>query len=229
MSQKPINMTFYHMDNCGHCVRFEDTWKSLKELNQSNIGFNDINSNDMNPSTKVAGNPVLGFPTIAIDVLGKEYDYSGERSQTAILGFIRDRLRNRVDGVETELSDSSAQVGGDSEPGAAADVEETDVEETDAEKAVPEDAPEATPEEDGTEKPEDEEAEDVEDAEDVETAEVAVVAGPTEADTSPKRNNIFSADEGEPVEPPQGGGMSELDRLLVQEISTMTDHPLYNL
>lgn len=212
MSQKPINMTFYHMNNCGHCVRFEDTWKSLKGLNQSNIGFNDINSNDMDPNTKVAGNPVLGFPTIAIDVLGKEYDYSGERSQTAILGFIRDRLRNRVDGVETELSDSSVQVGGDSEPEAAADAEE-DGTEDDAEGAVEEPVEEPVVEDDS-------------DAE-----EKAGPVEPAETDASPKASpkNIFSIDDEKTIELPQEGGMSELDRLLVQEISTMTDHPLYNL
>lgn len=219
MSQKPINMTFYHMNNCGHCVRFEDTWESLKSLNQSNIGFNDINSNDMDPNTKVAGNPILGFPTIAIDVLGKEYDYSGERSQTAILGFIRDRLRNRVDGVETELSDSSAQVGGDSEP-----------ETVDAEEAVPEDDAEDDAE-NAVEEPVEEPIEEPVVEDDSDAEEKAGPVEPAETDASPKASpkNIFSADDEKPIELPQEGGMSELDRLLVQEISTMTDHPLYNL
>jgi hypothetical protein len=110
MSTKPIMITLFHMKNCIHCDDFMPVWKNLCKMQQSNIGFRDYESgqvDSLGSDATINGKPILGFPTIKIAVMNKQYNYGEDRTETAILEFIRNKLKDQVNGVMSETESES--------------------------------------------------------------------------------------------------------------------------
>jgi thiol-disulfide isomerase/thioredoxin len=97
---KPINITLFHADWCGHCVNFMPTFEAMKNNKQANmnIGFNKVSdielANLQKNKRQINGVDIEGFPTIKIDIQGNTYNYMGERTQEKIYNFILDKLES---------------------------------------------------------------------------------------------------------------------------------------
>jgi thiol-disulfide isomerase/thioredoxin len=91
-SKKPIEITLFHADWCGYCVKFGPDWKKIKsnklaskivdfaEYEESNIG-------KLDKSTRTIDNQDVrkfGYPCIKIRVNDKVYRYEGARSEPEI-------------------------------------------------------------------------------------------------------------------------------------------------
>ena len=85
------NLTFYSMEGCPHCARFESTWEELKERvpKETCIGTcRKIDSKD----AEVGKNGVSGFPTLMLCDANNEkvVEHQGERSADALVKFCKD-------------------------------------------------------------------------------------------------------------------------------------------
>ena len=85
------SLTFYSMEGCPHCTRFQSTWEELKEKvpKETCIGTcRKIDSKD----SEVGKNGVSGFPTIMLCDGNNEkvVEYQGERSADALIKFCKD-------------------------------------------------------------------------------------------------------------------------------------------
>ncbi|MBA43192.1 MAG: hypothetical protein CMF62_04175 [Magnetococcales bacterium] len=78
----------YYADWCGHCVRFKPKWNDItKELNSKGIEtmayeydtFRDVMEKEN----------IKSFPTIKINMNGKKFVYSGERTLEGIMNAIK--------------------------------------------------------------------------------------------------------------------------------------------
>ena len=242
---KPIKITLFHMTDCIHCDNFEPVWKNLSSAQQKNIAFADYERQEMESlgaEATINGKVIAGFPTIKVNVMDREYDYKGERSETSILTFVRDKLSNRLNGVESEKESERSEMsvltdlaGGDHSSTeqamrGGADGEEGDGEEGETSEVGAAEATETT--------------EVTETTEEVDLSTLADESSPNNdspkaspKDDSPKaspKKNIFSTDESEPAntgsESAQAGGdfrMSEFDRLLMKEINVLSEIPRF--
>jgi hypothetical protein len=242
-SSKPIKITLFHMTDCIHCDNFKPEWEKLSSTSQKNIAFADFESGSMgNMSDQyqtINGVPIMGYPTIKIEVLDKEYDYGDKRDQTAILEFVRDKLKNRISGIETEVvgeteidrgTSDEVQFGGQDGEGYGEGDGEGENEE------ASEGTSNAEPEED-RESSEDNEEGSPKDNEDQSHAGPVdvLVSLDTESETKTKSeqnggaNPISSSIFSKPVTRMADNDfrMSEFDRLLVKEIDIMSDMPFF--
>jgi hypothetical protein len=228
------------MENCIHCDHFMPVWKKLSGSEQKNIGFAEYERSQLDSAGDegtVNGKPVMGFPTIKINVMDREYNYQGERTETAILGFVRDKLKNRFNGVESEVesersdrslfsemaggnsSSENVQFGGQGDEGEnrSPNVEEEDDGENETE-ATTEDVVISSEDEEGEEGENDTLKGGTNTSED----DVSTVEPPADSE---KYSSIFAKRD---VEEQTGGGdfrMSEFDRLLMKEINILSELP----
>lgn len=99
-SEKPVKITLFHAEWCGHCVDFKPTWEKMKESKEAwkNIEFEEHEAGTLGSLSenekKVNGEDIIGFPTIRINIFEKEYNYKGSRDQDEIFGFVLDHLKN---------------------------------------------------------------------------------------------------------------------------------------
>ena len=95
---KPVNVTLFHATWCGHCKNFMPEWKRLLEIPKlsHNIDFVDYESSTLDqvdqPIKTINGEPIAGYPTIKVSVLGKEYEYDDQRKVSNILQFIKNKI-----------------------------------------------------------------------------------------------------------------------------------------
>jgi hypothetical protein len=61
-------LTYYRMEGCPHCERFDKAWKEFKSKNNSNVGWREVKSDD----PECQSNGVKGFPTILLTNSKKE-------------------------------------------------------------------------------------------------------------------------------------------------------------
>ena len=104
--KKPVQITLYFADWCGHCIKFKPTWEEMKTYkNQHSEMFKNIELaefeskklRDLKKKDKtINGLPIEGYPTIKIEIRGKEYNYEEERSPSAIYKYIIDTLKKEV-------------------------------------------------------------------------------------------------------------------------------------
>lgn len=101
-NDKPIKITLFHMNGCGPCKAFKSEWEKLSANTQKNICFSEYESMQLGglPESEktINGEEIAGFPTIKINIFDKEYDYAKERTQLGILEFVRDMLKNKMNG-----------------------------------------------------------------------------------------------------------------------------------
>ncbi len=99
-SSKPVKITLFHAEWCGHCVDFKPTWGKMKENKEAwkNIDFEEYEAGTLSTlpekTKKVNGEDIIGFPTIKIKIFEKEYNYKGSRDQDDIFEFVLDHLKN---------------------------------------------------------------------------------------------------------------------------------------
>jgi hypothetical protein len=83
MSKKkeiPKKLTFYYTDWCHYCTEFKPIWHLLR--NKLSIPAFEVNCSYMeNP-------PVHSFPTIMLDINGRQIEYVGDRTIEGITDFI---------------------------------------------------------------------------------------------------------------------------------------------
>jgi thiol-disulfide isomerase/thioredoxin len=97
--KKPITITLFHADWCGHCKNFMETWESMKndEHARKKIEFKDYESEELgnldDETNRINGSLIDSFPTIKISILQKEYDYVGERTDRDIYSFIINKIK----------------------------------------------------------------------------------------------------------------------------------------
>jgi thiol-disulfide isomerase/thioredoxin len=102
-SNSPIQITLFHADWCGHCKRFMPTWEKMRNCEKAKkfINFIDYESQQMNKLPHnvrtINGEKIEGFPSIKIEIMGKEYNYMNGRSTNDIYEFIVDSLRDTLD------------------------------------------------------------------------------------------------------------------------------------
>jgi thiol-disulfide isomerase/thioredoxin len=86
-----VNVTLFHADWCGHCQSFKPTWKKLvSHYHNSNVNLKSVESNDpsYNKLAHINGEGVRGYPTIKLEYNGVEKEYSGERTEKALISAI---------------------------------------------------------------------------------------------------------------------------------------------
>jgi thiol-disulfide isomerase/thioredoxin len=82
--------TFWKMEGCPHCVRFEETYSALKaEFEALGVRFRAVSD-----LSEARSKGVTAFPTLELAVAGRAPErYSGPRTQKAISEFIKERVR----------------------------------------------------------------------------------------------------------------------------------------
>lgn len=103
--KKPIKITLFHANWCGHCTGFMPTWENMRadESSQKNIEYEEyeesaIGALDESMRT-VNGRDVrsFGYPTIKITVNDKDYVYEGRRTTDDIYKSILEEIRESQD------------------------------------------------------------------------------------------------------------------------------------
>ena len=56
------SLTYYRMEGCPHCARFDSAWQDFKSKNDSNVAARKVDSKD----PECQQNGVQGFPTILL-------------------------------------------------------------------------------------------------------------------------------------------------------------------
>ena len=100
-ADKKAVVVLIHAKWCGHCLRLEPEWKSMKESLDNNVNqhiiFEEIESADLDTKlplvskTYMNGKPLeyRGFPTIGSIRNGKFESYGGGRSTPELLQWVR--------------------------------------------------------------------------------------------------------------------------------------------
>jgi thiol-disulfide isomerase/thioredoxin len=86
MTKKNIDkVVLYHAKWCGHCIRFQDSWKKLKEdLKELNIETDEYEETQYQDRMKKEN--ILGYPTIRFyKSSGEHKDYEGARENKLII------------------------------------------------------------------------------------------------------------------------------------------------
>lgn len=109
--KKPIKITLFHANWCGHCTNFMPTWETMKsdETSHKNIDFEEYEEEAIGKLSdnerSINGRDVrsFGYPTIKINVNDSEYIYEGRRTIDDIYGSILEEIKQMsgVDGTVT--------------------------------------------------------------------------------------------------------------------------------
>ena len=91
-SKKPIEITLFHANWCGYCVKFGPDWEKIKsnKLASKIVDFADheeSNIENLDKSARTINNQDVrsfGYPCIKIRVNDKVYRYEGARSEPEI-------------------------------------------------------------------------------------------------------------------------------------------------
>jgi len=99
-TKKPIKITLFHANWCGHCVKFMPVWEKMKEDENAtkNIDFEQYEESsikDLPDSVRIADGVDVrtkGWPTLKISVNGDEHFYEGSHKARDIYKFIIGQL-----------------------------------------------------------------------------------------------------------------------------------------
>ncbi len=95
---KPVKITLFYADWCTHCEDFLPKWQEMQKM--PNIDkkidfktYEEAKMIELPPSKQlINGEAIRGYPTIKIEISGKEFDYTGKRNAEAILIFIKTKI-----------------------------------------------------------------------------------------------------------------------------------------
>lgn len=95
-------VTLYYSNGCIHCVNFKPEWNNFRQLvdkQNLNIEYKEYEGGELSGKwPTINGQPIQGFPTLKLEVNGKEFEYDGERTAKAILTCIEE-MGGRVGGM----------------------------------------------------------------------------------------------------------------------------------
>lgn len=103
MSNKPVKVTLFHANWCGHCQNFMPIWNEMVENKNANknIEFLSIESAELDSLTdkekQINGEEIQGFPTIKITINNRDYNYQGTRETNDIYSFIIKKIKQGQD------------------------------------------------------------------------------------------------------------------------------------
>jgi hypothetical protein len=91
MAGKANNLTYYHMEGCPYCAKFDPVWEKVKEEVPSETCIKTCRKIDSKDS-ETGKNGVGGFPTIMLcdENNDKVAEFSGERSVDGIVAFCKE-------------------------------------------------------------------------------------------------------------------------------------------
>jgi thiol-disulfide isomerase/thioredoxin len=83
----PVSCTYYYMEECGHCKRFNPEWNTLVQTYTGPVKLRKVSATEAGDDLKKYN--ITGFPTILIiDDKGNYEDYTGPRTSQALIKFL---------------------------------------------------------------------------------------------------------------------------------------------
>lgn len=84
--EKP-NLTYYYMEQCGHCKRFTPAWDTFsKKYSNSNLNCNKVEASKKDSTIKIKG-----YPTVILSKPdGTKIEFNGERSENGLVSFLKE-------------------------------------------------------------------------------------------------------------------------------------------
>jgi len=85
----PTTLTYYYMENCGHCKRFNPEWDTFVQNYTGPVKLRKVEMNEAGGDLEKYN--ISGFPTIlAVDENGDKKDYDGPRTSEGLTKFLND-------------------------------------------------------------------------------------------------------------------------------------------
>ena len=83
----PATLTYYYMENCGHCKRFTPEWDTFVQNYTGQVKLRKVEMNEAGGDIEKYN--INGFPTIlAVDENGDKKDYDGPRTSEGLTKFL---------------------------------------------------------------------------------------------------------------------------------------------
>lgn len=83
----PATLTYYYMENCGHCKRFAPEWDTFVQNYTGPVKLRKVEMNEAGDDLEKYN--INGFPTIlAVDENGDKKDYDGPRTSEGLTKFL---------------------------------------------------------------------------------------------------------------------------------------------
>ena len=83
----PATLTYYYMENCGHCKRFAPEWDTFVQNYTGHVKLRKVEMNEAGDDLEKYN--ISGFPTIlAVDENGDKKDYDGPRTSEGLTKFL---------------------------------------------------------------------------------------------------------------------------------------------
>jgi len=83
----PVSCTYYYMEECGHCKRFNPEWNTFVQTYTGPVKLRKVSATEAGSELEKYG--ITGFPTILIvDENGDHEDYTGPRTSEALIKFL---------------------------------------------------------------------------------------------------------------------------------------------
>jgi thiol-disulfide isomerase/thioredoxin len=83
----PATLTYYYMEDCGHCKRFAPEWDTFVQNYTGPVKLRKVEMNEAGDDLKKYN--INGFPTIlAVDENGEAKDYDGPRTSEGLTKFL---------------------------------------------------------------------------------------------------------------------------------------------
>lgn len=83
----PVSCTYYYMEECGHCKRFNPEWETFVQSYTGPVKLRKVSATEAGGDLDKYG--ITGFPTILIvDENGDHEDYTGPRTSEALTKFL---------------------------------------------------------------------------------------------------------------------------------------------
>jgi len=89
---KSATVTYYYMDTCPHCKAMKPEWEKFKKMADGlSIVTKEISPESDPQAVRKAD--VSGFPTVHVDVNGKNNVYEGDRTGEALMTYVSGLLK----------------------------------------------------------------------------------------------------------------------------------------
>ncbi len=83
----PTTLTYYYMENCGHCKRFAPEWDTFVQNYTGTVKLRKVEMNEAGDDLEKYN--ISGFPTvIAVDENGDKKEYDGPRTAEGLNKFL---------------------------------------------------------------------------------------------------------------------------------------------
>ena len=83
----PVSCTYYYMEQCGHCKRFNPEWETFVQTYSGNVKLRKVSATEAGKDLEKYD--ITGFPTILIVYENGEHeDYTGPRTSEALIKFL---------------------------------------------------------------------------------------------------------------------------------------------